>query len=417
MSHREVAHRMIPYVGKGRRLAPDQSGSLIAPGVVARARRRAVRLTVVLLPIALAMAVATLVLAEAALRVVPGLMPAHAANRARLFQDLAAVRTLPHREIGFLYPPRAKLTMRHQDAAFSFRTDSRGFRNAGPWPKRADVVALGDSVTFGFGVPHDQSWVARAASMLGTTSVNLALPGFGPLQHLRVYEAFGAALHPRLVLVGFFPANDFWDTGKFLKWLTLPERGDYMLWRDFGVNESGGRSAVEKVVKSSYLASLVWAVATARSEVYGRGAIVHDTPGGRLLLVPGAVQQMADAAAPDRPEFVEVFRALKRLDERVRADGGELVVVLVPSKEHVYLPLRGMMPDDPLAHVYRALDELGTSSLDLTPHFRARAAAGEQLFFEMDGHPNARGNELTADVVVDYLRRRGTAVGRTGRTP
>lgn len=78
--------------------------------------------------------------------------------------------------------------------------------------------------------------------------------------------------------------------------------------------------------------------------------------------------------------------------------------MVLPSKEYVYLPLRGTMARDPMKEVYRALDELHLSYLDLTPRFRDRAGAGERPFFEVDGHPNARGYALIADAIVEYIR-------------
>jgi hypothetical protein len=48
----------------------------------------------------------------------------------------------------------------------------------------------------------------------------------------------------------------------------------------------------------------------------------------------------------------------------------------------------------------------GLPYLDLTPQFQARARQGERLFFEIDGHPNAAGYRLIAEVVLDYLRDR-----------
>jgi acetyltransferase AlgX (SGNH hydrolase-like protein) len=344
-------------------------------------------------------------MSEILLRIVPGLMPAHAANRARLFRDLGTVHTRPDPYIGFLYPPNFQATMRHYDATFTFRTDSRGFRNADPWPARADVVAVGDSLTFGFGVPDGHSWVDLAARTLpGAAVVNLALPGFGPLQQLRVYETFGAALRPKIVLVGFFPANDFWDTAKFLTWLGLGEGGNYLLWRDFGVNSMGSRSVIEKVLRASYLQSLLWAALNPGNEEFGRDGIVLETPKGRLRLLPSTLRKLRERASPGRPEFEEAFAALRELDDRVRAGGGRMVVVVLPSKEYVYLPLAGGSADDPLKHVHRALEQLNLSYLDVAPRFRERAAAGELLFFEIDGHPNEQGYAVIAEAVVDYLR-------------
>jgi hypothetical protein len=50
------------------------------------------------------------------------------------------------------------------------------------------------------------------------------------------------------------------------------------------------------------------------------------------------------------------------------------------------------------------LEELGIPYLDLLPDFRSRAAKGEVLFFETDGHPNARGYALIAERIISHLK-------------
>jgi lysophospholipase L1-like esterase len=345
-----------------------------------------------------------LVLLEVLLRVVPGLMPLHALARVRFFRDLGTVQTRPDADLGFLYPPNVQATMRLSEVSFKFSTDAHGFRNRQPWPARADVVALGDSLTFGFGVPDGHSWVDLAARGLGHPAVvNLALPGFGPLQELRVYERFGAPLRPKLVLVGFFPANDFSDTARFLTWLGLDEGGNYLLWRDFGVTGRDKLTRLDRLLSTSYLHSFLWSVLNPETREYGRRAIVHRTPQGRLRLHPGALRALRQRASPSRPEFVETLDAFQRLDRLVRADGGRVVILILPSKEYVYLPLRRPMKRDPLANVYTALDDRGLTYVNLAPLFRERAAAGERLFFEFDGHPNQRGYALIAEAVVRYV--------------
>lgn len=372
--------------------------------------RRALRLAAVAAAAAFAVA-AAIVVAEVALRVIPGLMPPEAERRARLFADLASVRTQPHPTIGFLYPSNYESTMRHHDAEFRFRTDSRGFRNAGPWPARADIVVLGDSVTFGFGVPDDRSWVALLARGLpGTVVVNLALPGLGPLQHLEVYRAFASGLRPRLVLIGLFPGNDFWDTAKYLEWQRLGKGGNYMLWRDFGVTEDDARSRRRQWLKSSYLVSLLWTLRNPdRAQRYGGNPIVHETATGPILLFPRVLEEVRERTRPGRLEFEEAFRALVALNRLVADSGGRLLVVLLPTKEDVYLPVKGLMQGDPLEHVYRRLEELSLPYLDLTPPLRQAAERGERLYFHTDGHPNARGYAVIARVVAEHLRRPGLA--------
>ena len=79
-------------------------------------------------------------------------------------------------------------------------------------------------------------------------------------------------------------------------------------------------------------------------------------------------------------------------------------MVLQPSKEEVYLPLVGPDVPDFSRDLRAAFEERGIDFLDLGPAFRARAAAGESLFFEVDGHPNPRGYALIAQLVLAHLR-------------
>ena len=104
--------------------------------------------------------------------------------------------------------------------AFSYTTDAHGFRNQSPWPERADIVVLAYSMAFGYGVDDDKAWTALMADRLpGARIINLGLIGAAPQQYLRVYERFGQALRPGLVLFCLFPGNDLRDAGRFSQWL------------------------------------------------------------------------------------------------------------------------------------------------------------------------------------------------------
>ena len=78
----------------------------------------------------------------------------------------------------------------------------------------------------------------------------------------------------------------------------------------------------------------------------------------------------------------------------------------------MYLPLlREPFPGltEPLGSVLT--NDEGMAVIDLSEPLRKRAARGEQLFFEVDGHPNALGNRVIAEVVIQYLRTHAQALG------
>jgi lysophospholipase L1-like esterase len=193
--------------------------------------------------------------------------------------------------LGYVYPPNHvdRIERPHSDFAFTFTTDEHGFRDPSPWPERADIVVLGDSMAFGYGVDDDKTWTTRLAARLPKNRViNLGVPGFAPQQYLRSYERFGEALRPVLVLA-----------------------------------------------------------------------------------------------------------------ER---NGSQFLVLLMPTKEEVYLPLLGEPAGRALASFLTAFDA-AEIHLDLTPHLQASARQGARLYFEVDGHPNAAGYRMIADKVLDHLRR------------
>ena len=100
-----------------------------------------------------------------------------------------------------------------------------------------------------------------------------------------------------------------------------------------------------------------------------------------------------------------------RIQATTWANVTHALMVLQPSKEETYLPLLQIDVPDGNAALRDAFDQRGIDYLDLTPAFRERAAAGERLFYEMDGHPNAAGYALTARLVLAHLKKHADRYG------
>ncbi len=80
--------------------------------------------------------------------------------------------------------------------------DARGWRNASAL-KRADVVALGDSQTFGLNVSTEAAWPQRLGDMVHRTVYQMAVPGYGPGQFLLLFDE-AAALRPKVIIAAFY---------------------------------------------------------------------------------------------------------------------------------------------------------------------------------------------------------------------
>src|SRR5262249_32842455 len=65
--------------------------------------------------------------------------------------------------------------------------DAKGFRNRGV-PDTTDIVAIGDSHTYGKGVALDQAWPRVLEKLTLCRVYSMALGGYGPLQYAVLAE-------------------------------------------------------------------------------------------------------------------------------------------------------------------------------------------------------------------------------------
>ena len=159
---------------------------------------------------------------EAFLRVFPQLLPEEA--RLRLHWSAVGegrdanrqVMTVADPYLGFRYRPNFTGHLRRGDLDFTFTTDDKGFRNSSPLPEAADIVVIGDSMAFGYGVSDDATWTHRVATQLDDYTIsNFGLIGGAPQQYLRVLKTEALELNPKLVLFMLFLGNDLKDARVF----------------------------------------------------------------------------------------------------------------------------------------------------------------------------------------------------------
>lgn len=191
--------------------------------------------------------------------------------------------------------------------------------------------------------------------------------------------------------------------------LALLERPGDVVTRELATLTGLVRAVGYQTLRRSYLFNLL---RTARAREWaGVPRELRLADRGRLELLADDFEAKRARAQPGQPEFQLVVAALARIAALAAQHGTRVVVVLQPGKEEVYLPLLGERPSDTTNALRPELERRGIEYLDLVPAFRAEAAAGARLFYEFDGHPNARGYALTAELVKAYVTEHAGRLG------
>jgi lysophospholipase L1-like esterase len=189
------------------------------------------------------------------------------------------------------------------------RTNDLGLRGdpvADPRPEGSlRILLLGDSVTFGYGLPESQTIGARLGARLADVTpgraleiVNGGVPGYSSRQGLTLLERLGPRLSPDVVIVcfGFNDARDMFvtdqevfDAGRTLASTrrVLYRSRLYRLLRGWLVrppSAAEGRAVVARVDPERYAANLAAMVGEARR--LGAEVVILGTPFERRSLRP-----------------------------------------------------------------------------------------------------------------------------------
>jgi lysophospholipase L1-like esterase len=307
--------------------------------------------------------------------------------------------------------------------------DAWGFRNP-EVPTRGDVVTIGDSQTYGVGVPRLEAWPAQLSQLTGRDVYNAALPGYSPIQYRELLRRYALRLRPRVVVVGFYYGNDLLEAYRIV--YALPHYTDLRRHDVPPVKRqppsTGGTSprwrrlqrwlARHSVLYDASLAAIL------RGHAQRAELIVRESGTDRprihqgtfsTVFTPGYRLRAVDLGSPVIREGLRLtllqFQLMARLCDSA---GVRLFVALIPTKERVYQPLVETDPGlrdhavlrEELAQEGEAdrrvrgfLKQHGIAYVDLLPSLRA--ALGHTAIYppDDDGHPNAAGHAAIARAV------------------
>jgi hypothetical protein len=305
-----------------------------------------------------------------------------------------------------------------------------------PAPGDPQIITLGDSFLSTFYVPQPIAWQLR--QQLDQPVLNLASPGWGIDNLHAAYRRFAPERQHELVVVFSF-LNDITDAENWSRWQANSSGQDFMTWLQHTFPDQGyvncGQSFLDRhslvwntckyqLARRSLLQAEPQVGLAARqqpnSTLPQRSFSSGDGESFELQLSPGLpFAQMPPAAflpgGQYFPYLETYFRRLAALQQTIAQQGARMLLVWIPAKERVYLPVLPAdqraplvdVPDHDLSGLESALAvfarEMGISLLDLTEPLIERARAGEKLYFTVDGHLNAHGNEIVGNLAAECI--------------
>jgi hypothetical protein len=319
--------------------------------------------------------------------------------------------------------------------------DAWGFRNR-EVPESADIVAVGDSHTFGNTARMDESWPYVLGRLTGRQVYNMGMGGYGPNQYFYLSTTKALSLRPKLIIWGLYLGDDFENaysiTYGLNYWASLRELPAQNVNADIWDTPAPPPSSLKKVrvwlSQHSVIYQLLFHGALAgrtQGEVQIRNAAqIYPNVATSLVLPkeniaeafrPKSMLSRLDQGNPSIQEGMRItFELLGKMNEICQRNHVQFMVVVIPIKEAVFsdyleqdstLPLNDvlarLLPNERLARekTIGFLRDSGILWVDPLPALRK--AVHQELYARTaaDMHPSKNGYRVIAEAVAEACKR------------
>lgn len=332
--------------------------------------------------------------------------------------------------------------------------DGNGFRNDSV-PQNVEIIALGDSQTWGVNVERQGAWPQQLSKISGRSVYNMGLGGFGPVQY-RVLTPQALSLSPKIIVVGLYLGNDIYDAYKMAyhydahRALRSNSAGDLSVdtvgdranafWNEekefhanFGRASFSGWSfwlrehlALGRLLNRTGLwpgsQDIDYEIDKRWAEAHpDHGAVCEDVGRETVLTTAYRLAGM-DLDEPRNAQGLRITKdLLSQMQNEVSQKQARLIVLLLPTKESVYAKVRSAkMQLDP--NYQKLVDMEGrirselistcqahrVECVDALPYLSGALEHGERIYpTTTESHPNERGYFVIASAVNENLSRLG----------
>lgn len=304
--------------------------------------------------------------------------------------------------------------------------DKWGFRNP-KVPEAADIVAVGDSHTYGNTARMKESWPYVLGKLTGRQVYNMGLGGYGPNQYFYLSKTKALSLKPRMIIWGLYMGDDFegaysmtygLDYWAYLRQLP-PQRIDPNVWED-PPSDGWSRGTRVWLSRHSVVYQLVFHAGLGdrlKGELQIKDA-AHLYPGSATSLfvpekniseafVPKSMLTRLDQDNPSIREGTRItFELLKEMNDICKQNHVQFLVVVIPTKEMVfsdYLEHNEKLPLDDvidkllvnerlaLEQTFKFMTDTNIAYVDVLPALKRSAGEGLYARSAGDMHPGKNG--------------------------
>lgn len=301
--------------------------------------------------------------------------------------------------------------------------DAEGFRNRNI-PQKADIILVGDSHTYCWGVFYEDSWPQILARLTGKTVYNMSVPGYGVAQyHYLVKKA--VKKNPETIVVGFYFGNDLLDTFQTIY------GHDY--WSKYRTSKIPKKNKQQKQhYNKSFYENGIHLLAS-NSVLYSRfktsplGMLLrgHKNKNSRFIIQDKNGKDIAYFKKESRlkhlnlkeARIVEGFEKSMILLEEMKLicdeNGIHFVVLVIPIKETIFEQHLG----EEMTNLLESISYQKKIEKMMLSHFREKGipytlalpkliekSKVTNLYSLDDGHPNQVGYSIYADTVFEYIK-------------
>jgi len=351
---------------------------------------------------------------------------------------------------------RSGLSFRVPDETLGYRPnpefpghDKNGFRNESVAGK-IEIVALGDSQTYGTGVASEATWPKQLEALIGEPVYNMAFPGYGPAHSLVLIDE-AIELKPRVIIEAFYAGNDLYDSFNLvynLNQLTELKSADThtievvqdkeseepiaeLVGQMFRMDDESATTTFWHYLKrQNKIYGLLrrikyqlrdknvaptWLDAKAFAERNSAFTEVFEEGKFRTIFTP---EYRLTALNPSDPRIKEGQRisleAIKLMGAEADANKMRFIALLVPTKEYVFSSLT-TKPKPSFEALIAAerrfwtttknfLSRHGIEYIEALPALQNQLDLGNQPYkMSQDGHPNELGHAAIAELVEGNL--------------